>query len=98
MVQIRRLEPAGYVYQIHGPFLRARTMAAISKTPMNMMMTQNRPQGPLMDQNEQNSLLQPPAHNLAWTIVTMRDKTRRNTPPMTLRFHTARLERRASLG
>jgi hypothetical protein len=70
-------------------------MAAISKTPMNIMMTQNRPQGPLMDQNEQNSLLQTPEHNLAWTIVIMRDKTRRNTPPMTLRFPTARLERRA---
>src|SRR6266478_715396 len=95
MAQMRRLELAGYVCQTHGPLLRARTMAAISKTPMNIMMTQNRPQGPLMDQNEQNSLLQTPAHNLAWTIVIIRDKTRRKTPPMTLRFPIARLERRA---
>ena len=70
-------------------------MAAINKTPMSIVMTQNTPQGPLIDQNEQNSLLEPPAHNLAWTIVIMRDKRRRKTPPMTLRFPVARLEERA---
>ena len=74
-------------------------MAAISRTPMSIVMTQNPPQIPVMDQNPQNPF-QTPVHpagiDMARPIVSMKaDKTRRMTP-MSLRFPIARIEKRAS--
>ena len=72
-------------YQIYGPFLRTRTMAAISQTPMNIAATQNPPQ------------MCAPSPNFAWekvSMVAIRAYETRIKTPMTFRFPVARLEKR----